>query len=95
MTRHAAYTPGRRYPFASFPHADAARRWVDAHPDTPVRFVPALPVEDDDTLGACGCRDYHSADCPTRTGDAGMTADDYYARMSRPGYDSYYDGDDR
>ena len=24
--------------------------------------------EDDDTLGPCGCTDYHMSDCPTRTG---------------------------
>jgi len=52
MTRHAAYavrSNGRPapHPFASFPHADAARRWVAAHPDEAVRFVPPLPDEDD------------------------------------------------
>jgi len=100
MTRHAAYKVTRagrrlRYPFASFPHADAARRWVESHPDAAVAFVPPLPAEDDDdTLGACGCRDYHAADCPTRTGGSGMDADAYYARLSRPGYDPYYDGYD-
>lgn len=25
------------------------------------------PEADDETLGACGCTDYHMADCPTRT----------------------------
>ena len=53
MTRHAAYAVRSnglpaRHPFASFPHADAARRWVAAHPDTRVRFVPELPPEADD-----------------------------------------------
>jgi hypothetical protein len=24
--------------------------------------------EEDETLGSCGCTDYHMADCPTRTG---------------------------
>lgn len=49
MTRHAAYAlhaTGRpyRHPFATFPHADAARRWLANHPGTPVRFVPPLPA---------------------------------------------------
>lgn len=30
-----------------------------------------------DTLGACGCRDYHMADCPTRTGAADAGRDWY------------------
>lgn len=33
---------------------------------------------EDDTLGPCGCTDYHLADCPTRTGGTGMTAEDAY-----------------
>jgi hypothetical protein len=58
MSRHTAYAvapSGRvsRHPFASFPHADAARRWVAAHPDMPVRFVPALPA------AACPPEDGH------------------------------------
>jgi hypothetical protein len=109
MTRHAAYSlrAGKRtrYPFATFPHADAARRWLEAHPDDAVSFVPALPDPDpqpnlaafrpreDDTLGACGCRDYHSADCPLRTGGTGRTADDWYAVLSRRDPDDVY-GDD-
>jgi hypothetical protein len=96
VTRHAAYSlrAGKRtrYPFATFPHADAARLWLEAHPDDAVSFVPALP-EDDDTLGACGCRDYHSADCPLRTGGTGRTADDWYAVLSRRDPDDVY-GDD-
>lgn len=28
------------------------------------------PAEDDDTLGPCGCTDYHMADCPLRTGSS-------------------------
>ena len=28
-------------------------------------------VDDDHTLGACGCIDYHYADCPTRQGGTG------------------------
>lgn len=28
-------------------------------------------------LGACGCTDYHMADCPTRGGGASLYADDY------------------
>jgi hypothetical protein len=113
MTRHAAYAlyAGKptRHPFATFPHADAARRWVASHPDAPVRFVPALPDEDDaerasafgtwagddGTLGACGCVDYHAADCPTRTGGADGSYADHYARLSRPDHDDYYDADDR
>ncbi len=34
-------------------------------------------TQEDDALGSCGCVDYHYADCPTRTGGSGMTADDY------------------
>lgn len=101
MTRHAAYavtSTGRqsRHPFANFPHADAARRWVESHPDTRVRFVPALPdvPAEDETLGACGCTDYHLADCPTRTGGSGRTADDWYAVLSRRDRDDDYDGYD-
>jgi len=102
MTRHTAYSlhadgTTYRHPFATFPHADAARRWLANHPheSNQVRFVPALPAEDDDdTLGPCGCTDYHMADCPTRTGGTGRTAEDWYARLSRPGYDPYYDEDD-
>lgn len=30
----------------------------------------ASMAEDDETLGPCGCTDYHMADCPTRTGYA-------------------------
>lgn len=42
---------------------------------------------DDDTLGPCGCTDYHMADCPTRTG-----YHDYWAQNERNGYrDDYYD----
>jgi hypothetical protein len=37
---------------------------------------------DDDTLGPCGCRDYHMADCPTRTPvhDDAPDPGDYYDR---------------
>lgn len=51
MARHTAYalhadgTP-YRYPFASFPHPEAARRWLAAHPGEAVKFVPALPEDD-------------------------------------------------
>lgn len=31
-------------------------------------FMRAFPEYNDDTLGSCGCIDYHMADCPTRTG---------------------------
>ena len=56
-TRHVAYrlhSTGRpyRHPFASFPHADAARRWLANHPDTPVRFVPPLPATDAEIAAA-------------------------------------------
>lgn len=95
MTRYAAYAlrAGRptRYPFATFPHAAAALRWVESHPDDAVRFVPPLPEPEPETLGACGCTDYHLADCPIRTGGAGMSAEDHYARLSRRDYDEYYD----
>jgi hypothetical protein len=30
----------------------------------------------DDTLGACGCTDYHMADCPTRVSDIGADPGD-------------------
>jgi hypothetical protein len=49
MTRHTAYalhadgTP-YRHPFASFPHAEAARRYLAGHPEARVHFVPALPA---------------------------------------------------
>ena len=39
---------------------------------------------DSESLGPCGCTDYHMADCPTRTGSY-----DYYAEAER--YDPYYD----
>lgn len=47
-TRHQAYRVHHdgttyRHPFASFPHAEAARRWVANNDDTNVRFVPPLP----------------------------------------------------
>ena len=37
------------------------------------RFWCALhvpPIEDEFTLGPCGCTDYHMADCPLRTASA-------------------------
>ena len=42
-----------------------------------------LDLEDpreEDSLGACGCTDYHMADCPTRTGgsDYDSREDDWY-----------------
>lgn len=88
MTRHAAYavsSTGRqsRHPFASFPHADAARRWAEAHPSERVRFVPALPEDAPETLGACGCTDYHLADCPTRTGGTFSSAEGVWAAEAR------------
>lgn len=46
------------------------------HTDYHAPDAPAVE-EVDDTLGPCGCTDYHLADCPTRTGGAGMTSDDY------------------
>jgi len=121
-TRYAAFakTGGRRprYPFASFPHADAARAWLANHPDKPVTFVPPLPdvcascgadvTNDagawldagtshphtcpDDTLGPCGCTDYHLADCPTRTG--GSAGADWYAILGRQLRDADDYGDD-
>ena len=36
--------------------------------------------EADDTLGPCGCTDYHMADCPTRTGGTGYTMADLLER---------------
>lgn len=52
--------------------------------------VRAMAMDrDDDTLGPCGCTDYHMADCPTRTGyadayvDAGDLADRYYDEDDR------------
>lgn len=52
MTRHAVYAMtanpnGRvpRYPFASM-STEAARRYVAAHPEARLRFVPPLPPED-------------------------------------------------
>lgn len=43
----------------------AARR--NAEHDANRRAVEAEPVDDDGTLGPCGCTDYHLADCPVRT----------------------------
>ena len=40
------------------------------------------PEPDDDTLGPCGCTDYHMADCPTRT-DGWSTFDEYDERDDR------------
>lgn len=37
------------------------------------------------TLGACGCVDYHMADCPTRTG-----SHDYYAEAERDEWEHFY-----
>lgn len=34
------------------------------------------PADEDETLGACGCTDYHMADCSTRTGGTGYTLAD-------------------
>lgn len=45
-----------------------------------------------DTLGPCGCTDYHMSDCPTRTGGSviftGDDQDDWYRD------DYYYSADD-
>jgi hypothetical protein len=98
--RHAVYrvtTTGRvpRVPFASMPTA-AARRYVERHPDYRLLFVPPIPDDDhDDTLGPCGCVDYHMADCPTRTGGSNMTSADYLALWERRGSrDDYMTGDE-
>jgi hypothetical protein len=66
MTRHAAYALTsrgypRRHPFASFP-TDAAIRWLAAHPDTPVRFVPALPAFSGLTGHWTDCATYDTLD---------------------------------
>lgn len=44
-----------------------------------------------ETLGPCGCVDYHYADCPLRTGGSDMTVEDYYDKFSDPDYDDYYE----
>lgn len=64
--RHTAYlmtTTGkrRRHPFASFPHAEAARRWMDAHPGERVIFSPPLPDTDHCTCPINGWCDVHQA----------------------------------
>ncbi len=41
-------------------------------------------MNDDETLGSCGCTDYHMADCPTRT--------TYYGGEDWGGMDLYDDG---
>lgn len=47
------------------------------------------PEEENDTLGPCGCVDYHMADCPTRTGYS-----DYLNEMeTRSDQDAWYDMD--
>ena len=51
----------------------------------------------DHTLGACGCTDYHMADCPTRTGGSYSSADAIWAAAERRQAredDGYYDGYD-
>lgn len=44
-----------------------------------------------ETLGNCGCTDYHMADCPLRTGGSNMTTADWLDIISDPDYDEYYD----
>lgn len=87
MTRHTAYTAGRRSPFASFPHADAARRWLAAHPDEAdrTRFVPPLPVTRDEAEAVAYCGNYpdrdHSA-CPSSVECGAVTLDDVLGPVS-------------
>ena len=49
-------------------------------PDEPEQGAFLRQEEEvDDTLGPCGCVDYHMADCPTRTGYAdSFDQDDWY-----------------
>lgn len=46
---------------------------------------------EDETLGSCGCVDYHLADCPIRTGGNGMTADDYLDAWGSRDDDDFWD----
>lgn len=57
--------------------------WSDADHDADFR----------ETLGNCGCTDYHMADCPLRTGDSGIDADTIYS-MDADQFDAYMDRDD-
>lgn len=50
--------------------------------------------EPNETLGSCGCVDYHYSDCPIRTGGSSMTMDDYLAEWGRNGYDPDFYRDD-
>jgi len=47
-------------------------------------------AQDDETLGPCGCTDYHMSDCPTRTGYAdAMSATEWGNDIDR-----FYDRED-
>lgn len=49
--------------------------------------------ESHDALGSCGCTDYHSADCPIRTGESGIDAATIRG-MSWQQFDDYMDRSD-
>jgi len=43
----------------------------------PPEIMGLISDEEHETLGPCGCSDYHMADCPIRDGSSGMTKADY------------------
>ena len=56
----------------------------------------ALFADEDETLGACGCTDYHMADCPTLAGwgeaqAAEFESNDPFAEWYAPGYPTAMD----
>ena len=58
---------------------DSVTDWLETPVSTfpgaqPERIEGQLGLEDDGTLGPCGCVDYHMADCD---GGRAMTKDDY------------------
>jgi hypothetical protein len=54
--------------------------WLDSAIGRAHRFLEVEPPEPD-TLGPCGCVDYHVADCPTLT--------ERYAPVAKPDLDDY------
>lgn len=55
-------------------------------PNPAPTYDQAEQAAETDTLGPCGCVDYHRADCPLRTAQR-----DYYSEMEDREYDDYYD----
>ena len=57
-------------------------------------LVDTNATPDDDTLGACGCVDYHMADCPTRTGGSFDSPESIWAAVERQQRRADYYGED-